>query len=234
MLASSLLLLPGMMLDRRMYEPQLSSLSGNFTTIVADLTRSSSIGQLAADVLRDAPPQFALIGLSMGGIVALEIWRRAPERVTQMGLLNTTAYADRPERRELRLEQIARVETGGLREVTASMKTLYLAKKNRGDQRLLQDIMDMGLDLGADVFRRQSLALRERSDNTDLLATITCPTLVLCGREDQLCPVDWHIAMANSIPRADLVILSECGHLSAMEEPDAVTAALIHLLRRPA
>jgi pimeloyl-ACP methyl ester carboxylesterase len=232
MAPSSVLLLPGMMLDQRLFTHQMSALAGTYATVVGDLTRSVSISDLAEDVLREAPPQFGLVGLSMGGIVALEIWRRAPERVTHIGLLDTTAYADRPERRELRLEQIAKAEMGGLREVTTTMKALYLANRNRGNSQLLQEILDMGLALGSEVFRRQSLALRDRRDSTELLPTISCPALVLCGREDQLCPVEWHVAMANSIPRADLVVLAECGHLSAMEEPEIVTNALQHLLRR--
>ena len=225
-------MLPGMMLDARLYAHQLAQLEGEHELMVGDLTRSSSIAELAADVLRDAPPRFALIGLSMGGIVALEIWRRAPERVSHLALLDTTCYADQPQRRALRLEQIAKVETGGLREVTASLKPLYLANRNRQDRLLLQAILDMGLSLGADVFRRQSLALRDRSDSLDTLSTIDCPALVLCGREDQLCPVEWHAMMANAIPRADLVVLAECGHLCAMEEPEAVTSALQRLLWR--
>ena len=232
MVGLSVVMLPGMMLDARLYAHQLAHLAGANTTMVGDLTRSSSIAELAADVLQDAPPRFALVGLSMGGIVAFEIWRQAPERVTHIGLLDTTFYPDRPERRELRLEQIARVEKGGLHEVTASMKPLYLSSKNRNDSRLLQAILDMGLTLGPEVFRRQSLALRDRHDSVDTLPTIRCPALVLCGREDQLCPVDWHVLMADAIPHADLVVLAGCGHLSAMEEPEAVTSALGRLLRR--
>jgi pimeloyl-ACP methyl ester carboxylesterase len=226
-------MLPGMMLDARLYAHQMAELAHCYTTFVGDLTRSSSISELAQDVLRDAPPRFALIGLSMGGIVAFEVWRQASERVTHIALLDTTFYSDRPERRELRLEQIAQVEIGGLREVTASLKPLYLSRRNRENPRLLQAIMDMGLELGSEAFRRQSLALRDRRDSMDTLATISCPALILCGREDQLCPVDWHVAMANAIPQADLVVLADCGHLSAMEEPEAVTASLQRLLRRP-
>ena len=233
MFPNSVLMLPGMMLDARLYAHQLARLSGAYATSFGDLTRSSSIPGLARDVLEDAPERFALIGLSLGGIVALEVWRQAPERITHLGLLDTTCYPDLPERREVRLEQIAKVEMGGLREVTASLKPMYLARRNRQNPRLLQAILDMGLELGGEVFRRQSLALRERSDSTDTLATITCPALILCGREDQLCPVDWHVAMAKAIPSADLVVLAECGHLSTMEEPDAVTTALERLLRRP-
>jgi pimeloyl-ACP methyl ester carboxylesterase len=233
MQAQSLLLLPGMMLDGRMYSHQLEYFSAHYQTLVGDITRSSSIAQLASDVLQDAPPRFALAGLSMGGIVAFEIWRQAPERVTHLGLLDTTYLADRPERRELRLEQMAQVELGALREVTASLKPLYLSRKNRQNLQLLQVILDMGLNLGAAVFQRQATALKDRSDSLATLSSIDCPVLVLCGREDQLCPVDVHVTMANAIPQAELVVLADCGHLSAMEEPEAVTGALQRLLRRP-
>lgn len=227
------LLLPGMMLDRRMYAGQLAGLARAPAILVGDLTRSETIEDMATDVLAAAPPRFALVGLSMGGIVAFEVWRRARERVTHLALLDTTPYPDRPQRRELRLEQIAKVETGRLKEVLLeSMKPLYLARRNRGDRRLLASIVDQALALGPDVFRRQSLALRDRRDSLETLPTIDCPSLVLCGREDEICPVDWHAAMAAAMPRADLVVLADCGHLSTMEEPGAVTAALRRLLRR--
>jgi len=229
----SVLMLPGMMLDARLYAYQSAKLAPSYAMMVGDLTRSSSISELARDVLGNAPERFALIGLSMGGIVAFEVWRQAPQRVTHIALLDTTFYPDRTERREVRLEQMAQVEVGGLREVTASLKPLYLSRRNRENPRLLQAIMEMGLELGSEVFRRQSLALRDRRDSSDTLPTISCPALILCGREDQLCPIDWHVAMANAIPNADLVVLANCGHLSAMEEPEAVTASLERLLRRP-
>lgn len=169
----------------------------------------------------------------MGGIVALEIWRRAPRRVTHLALIDTTPYADRPERKEMRFEQIAAVESGNLRQILSqSMKPLYLASKNRTSATLLRAILDMGLALGPEVFRRQSLALAHRPDSSATLTSITCPSLVLCGREDMLCPVEFHRSMADAMPRADLVVLAECGHLSVMEEPEAVTGALCHLLRR--
>lgn len=222
-----------MMLDQRLYARQIAALRTCADVRVGDITRSESIGNLAADVLRDAPPRFALAGLSMGGIVAFEIWRRARERVTHFALLDTTPYADPTHRRALRLEQIAAVETGGLREVLVnSMKPLYLARRNRGNRRLLSSILDMALANGPEVFRRQSLALRDRQDSTATLAGIDCPSLVLCGREDELCSVEFHTTMAAAMPRAELIVLAECGHLSAMEEPAAVSAALKRLLRR--
>jgi len=227
-------LLPGMMLDRQLFAAQLEALSGVTEAFVGDITRFDSIDAIAEDVLARAPARFALIGLSMGGIVALEIWRRARDRITHLGLLDTTPHVDRPDRQALRLEQIAAVETGGLHElVVDSLKPRYLAPKNRGDTRLLQSILDMALALGPDVFRRQSLALRERRASVETLTTVDCPALVLCGREDELCPPEIHAAMASAMPRADLIVLAECGHLSPMEEPHAVNEALRRLLVRP-
>ena len=203
--------------------------------IVSDPSAGETIGAIAEGLLAGAPARFALVGLSMGGIVALEMWRRAPERITHLALLDTTPHADRPERRALRLEQIAKVEAGFLREVLVeSMKPLYLARRNRGNALLLQSIADQAITLGPEVFRRQSLALRDRPDSLATLPQIDCPSLVLCGREDQLCPVEDHVMMAGAMPRADLVVLADCGHLSAMEEPEAVTSAIIRLLHRRA
>jgi pimeloyl-ACP methyl ester carboxylesterase len=224
-----LLLLPGMMLDRRMYAHQIEALAGTAHVSVPELTHFDSIGALAADVLESAPNRFALAGLSMGGIVALEIWRQAPERVTHLALLNTTPHPDTSQRREQRKQQLTRVEAGNLRELLIdSMKPLYLAQCNRHNAQLLGSLLDQGIELGAGVFRRQSLALSNRCDSQATLAGVDCPALVLCGREDRLCPPEWHVAMANTLPRADLVILAECGHLSPMEQPDAVS----HFLRR--
>lgn len=224
---------PGMLLDGRMYSAQLAVLSLTHSCSVGDITRSDSIEQLARDVLSEAPPRFALVGLSMGGIVALEVYRQAPARITHLALLDTTPNADHPDRSELRLEQIAAVERGDLSALLqSSLKPQYLAARNRGATALLQPILQMGMDLGPAVFRRQSLALRSRRCNRDLLPVIDCPALVLCGREDQLCPVDVHLEMAALIPRADLTVLSGTGHLSTMEAPEAVTGALQQLLRR--
>jgi pimeloyl-ACP methyl ester carboxylesterase len=231
--AFPVLFIPGMMLDQRMYSAQAAALSAGYRVVMADITRSDSIEALASDVLGDAPPRFALVGLSMGAIVGLEVYRRAQERITHLALLDTTAFADRPERRAVREQQMAAAARGALAEVLREeMKPMYVAKRHRTNAGLLDRILEMGIDLGPDVFRRQSIALRDRRDYSAMLGSVNCPALVLCGREDQLCPVSLHCDLAASIARADLVVLAETGHLSAMEEPAAVTAALEHLLRR--
>jgi pimeloyl-ACP methyl ester carboxylesterase len=231
--AFPVLFIPGMMLDQRMYSAQAAALSAGYPVVVADITRSDSIEALASDVLCDAPPRFALVGLSMGAIVGLEVYQRARERITHLALLDTTAFADRPERRGVREEQMAAAARGALAGVLKDeMKPMYVAKRHRTNADLLDRILEMGIDLGPDVFRRQSIALRDRRDYSAMLGSVDCPALVLCGREDQLCPVSLHCDLAAAIARADLVVLAETGHLSAMEEPAGVTAALAHLLRR--
>lgn len=221
------------MLDQRMYTAQIAALQHDHTTSVADITGAESVQALAAGVLQRAPAKFALVGLSMGGIIALHMVAVAPERITHLALLDTTPHVDLPERSALRIEQIARVEEGGLQALLRhSMKPLYLAARNRKDTALLSAVMDMGLALGPDVFRRQSLALRNRPAITDVLGAVRCPALVLCGREDILCSVDVHVAMAGAIESADLLVLADTGHLSAMESPHRVSAAILDLLAR--
>lgn len=226
-----MLLLPGLMCDARQWAHQAETLP--LEVIHADTTRDDNFGAMAARILRDAPDRFALAGLSMGGILAFEIWRQAPHRVTHMALLDTNPHAEASERQSLRLEQIREAANGRLRELAVeSLKPLYLAEAHRDDEALLQTVLDMALALGPDVFRRQSLALMKRVDSVATLETIDCPTLVLCGDEDTLCPVAYHELMAERIPGATLEVVNQCGHLSSMEQPEAVTQALDTLLRQ--
>ncbi len=228
-------LLPGMMLDERVFALQVAHLSLLTDVSVADLSAGETIEDMASRVLERAPERFAVVGLSMGGIVGLEIWRQAQHRITHLALMGTTPYADRPERSEERRQQMTAVADGRLRDVLVnSLLPSYLAARNRFDRNMLQQILDMGLTLGPEVFRRQSIALSRRVDSLATLSTIYRPTLVLCGREDALCPVRVHQTMAEAIPCADLVVLAECGHLSPLEEPAAVNDALQSLLRRVA
>jgi pimeloyl-ACP methyl ester carboxylesterase len=228
-----IMILPGMMLDGRAFPGLSERLRCYGDVTVGDLTQDDSIATMATRALAGAPARFAVIGLSMGGIVALELWRRARARISHLALLDTTPYADHPERRELRRQQMQEVETGRLREVVVdSLKPRYLAGQHRSNRNLLARILDMALELGPAVFRRQSVALMNRVDSDAMLQTIDCPTLVLCGREDELCPPEVHEHMARGIPRADLVVLPDCGHLSPMESPAEVASSICRLLER--
>ena len=167
----------------------------------------------------------------MGGIVAMEMWRQAPERIERMALLDTNFRADAPERKSIRDRQMEDVAGGELEAVLRDeLKPNYLADCHRGNLALLDEVLAMGLSLGPEIFRRQSLALRDRPDSTATLPGISCPTLVLCGDEDRLCPPDLHREMAEHIPGAQLEIIPQCGHLSTMEQPAAVTTALVNWL----
>lgn len=223
--ATDVLLLPGMMCDARQWAHQAGTLTQRITH--ADTTQDDNFADMAKRVLANAPPEFAVAGLSMGGILAFEIWRQAPQRVTHMALLDTNPHAEAPERQTLRLEQINEAASGNLRRLAIeSLKPLYLADANRNDERLLQTILAMAMELGPDVFRRQSLALGNRVDSVPTLGTIDCPTLVLCGDEDRLCPRSYHELMACEIPGAELCVVEDCGHLSTMEQAAIVSRKL--------
>jgi len=229
--AENVLLLPGMMCDARLWAPQVASI--NLPVFHAKTTTADNFGDMARQVLADAPPTFAIAGLSMGGILAFEIWRQAPQRVTHMALLDTTPHPDTPTKRSTRLEQINIAIQGGLRELAIeSLKPVYLAECNRDDEELLDVILDMALTLGPFTFEKQSLALKDRVDSVPTLATISCPTAVICGKEDLLCPVDAHELMARKIPGATLTVINDCGHIATLERPDAVTRTLQHLFQQ--
>lgn len=230
-----LLLLPGMMCDSRLWEAQINGLAHICHPIeVGDISGARSVELIARQVLQRAPATFALAGLSMGGIVALEMWRQAARRITHLALLDTNARAEIPERKALRQEQIDRAHRGGLRELMMEeLKPNYLAAANKRNQGLLDRIFNMAQDLGPEVFENQSIALRDRPDSCLTLPTIDCPVLVLCGEEDQLCPVEYHRFIADNIAGAQLIVLSDCGHLSTMEQPQLVNQALHKWLSAP-
>jgi len=220
-----------MMCDARLWNPQIEAL--DIHCLVADLSSHDNLTDMAASVLDAAPASFAVAGLSMGGILAFELWRQAPERITHLALLDTNPHADTPDKRTMRLDQVEQVLSGQLRKLaTESLKPAYLAKANRDNQALLDEILAMAMDAGEEVFRRQSIALKDRVDSVATLATISCPTTVICGAEDHICPPAYHELMARRIPGARLVIIENCGHLATLEQPDAVNYELQRLLRQ--
>lgn len=220
-----------MMCDARLWKPQIEALDRH--CLVADLSSHNNLPDMAASVLDAAPASFAVAGLSMGGILAFELWRQAPERITHLALLDTNPHADTPDKRTMRLDQVEQVLSGQLRKLaTESLKPAYLAKANRDNQALLDEILAMAMDAGKDVFRRQSIALKDRVDSVATLETISCPTTVICGAEDHICPPAYHELMARRIPGARLVVIENCGHLATLEQPDTVNDELQRLLRQ--
>lgn len=231
----NLVLLPGLLNDARLWQHQITALAEYADITVADLTRGGSIEALADDVLAQAPAgPFALAGLSMGGYVALEMMRKAPERVSTLALLDTSARPDTEESRANRERLIALAEKNWPA-VTETMLPNLLHPDHLGNPAVVDVIKAMSRDLGKDVFIRQQRAIMQRIDSRPFLHRIACPTLVLCGREDRITPLETHEELVVGIAGAEVEIVDECGHLSALEQPMAVIAAmenwLQHLLR---
>lgn len=221
-----LVLLPGMMCDARLFAPQIAALSGGRAIHHAPVGGHATIPGLAAEVLAHAPPRFALAGLSMGGIVAMEILAQAPDRIDRLALLDTNPRAELPEVRARRLPQIEKARAGRLAEVIRDeMKPNYLAETPRKPG-ILDLCMAMALDLGPEVFVRQSQALANRADRQETLRRANMPTLVLCGAEDRLCPPERHELMHRLIPGSTLHIIENAGHMPTLEQPEETTAAL--------
>lgn len=221
-----LVLIPGMMCDARLFGPQIAALSGQRDLYLASLARHASIEEMAQAILGTAPARFALCGLSMGGIVAMEILRRAPHRVERIALLDTNPLAEREEVKQRRLPQMQAVRDGHLAAVMRDeMKPNYLAP---GPQRtdVLNLCMEMALGLGPHVFLSQSRALMERKDQQKALAAADLPALVLCGRQDVLCPLERHELIAGLISGARLEVIENAGHLPTLEQPEHTSAAL--------
>jgi pimeloyl-ACP methyl ester carboxylesterase len=212
------------MCDGRLWGPQIATLSGRRTIHLAEIAGADTMEALAAAVLRDAPPRFALAGLSMGGIVAMEVLRQAPGRVERLALLDTNPLPEVEEVKAVRRDRMARVEAGHLPEIVREeMKPLYLADPR---QDVLDLCYDMALRLGPDVFLRQCRALMDRPDQTDTLRAYRGPALVLHGAEDRLVAPDRARLMAGLMPQARLDWIAGAGHLPTLEQPEATTAAL--------
>ena len=221
-----LLMIPGLNCTAALWGPQLCTLGAGRMVAVADHTAHDAMADLAAAILADAPARFALAGLSMGGYLAFEILRQAPERVDRLALLDTQARADSPEAQELRRQQIAIAERGGFARIPDLQVPKLLAARHHGDDALTGTVRAMASATGADAFVRQQTAILNRVDSRPGLAAIRCPTLVLVGSEDAITPPDLAREMRDGIAGSRLVVVEEAGHLSTLERPDAVTAAL--------
>jgi pimeloyl-ACP methyl ester carboxylesterase len=221
-----LILLPGLLCDAALWRAQVEGLGTLAAPIVIDLARDDSLAGMARRALDAAPPSFALAGLSMGGYVAQEVMRQAPERVTKLALLDTSARADSPDQTARRRGLIELSEKGEFKGVTPRLLPLLIHPARHEDKALTDQVMGMAERVGKDAFLRQQKAIMGRPDGREDLRRITCPTLVLCGRQDALTPLALHEEIAGLVSGAKLVVVEDCGHLSTMEKPVTVTAAL--------
>lgn len=222
-----LILLPGLLCDRRLWQPQLDALSDGADIIVADLTQNESIADMARRVLDAAPARFSLAGLSMGGYVAFEIMRQAGERVSRLALLDTGARADTEEQTVRRRDLIALADRGEFKAVSPRLLPLFIHEARLDDAELVRDVTEMANAVGKDAFLRQQKAIMGRPDSRPGLSSISCDTLVICGRQDVLTPLELSEEICSLVPGARLSVIEDCGHLSTMERPGAVNAELL-------
>jgi pimeloyl-ACP methyl ester carboxylesterase len=224
-----LILLPGLLCDAALWQYQVTALAEFSEPGVADLTEADSIADMASAVLAAAPARFALAGLSMGGYVAFEILRRAPERVSRLALLDTSARADTEEMRHRRHGLIDLAQIGKFKGVTPRLLPLLL-HENHLVEPFTGIVTGMAERVGQAGFIRQETAILNRIDSRPSLAAIDVPTIVLCGDADQLTPPAIAEEIAAGIPGAQLTLIEGSGHLSPLERPEAVNRAMIEWL----
>ncbi len=222
----ALILLPGLLCTRALWRPQIEALSPFADISVADVAAHNSMAEIAVMVLAAAPQRFALAGLSMGGYVAFEILRQAPERVERVAFLDTSARTDTVEISARRRGLIELAQKGTFKGVTPKLIPMLIHPERIDDMVLTGQITAMAEDIGRDGFLRQQAAILTRTDSRPHLADITCPTLVLVGRQDALIPPDHAEEIAAGIDGANLVYIEDSGHLPTLEQPEETTAAL--------
>jgi len=225
-----LILVPGLLCSARLFASQIAALWPFGQIAVADHRRDAEMSAIAARILADAPPRFAIAGLSMGGYIAFAMLRQAPQRIARLALLDTSARPDTAEQSAGREKFITMAQAGKLGDVVDTLTPRFLHRNRQNDESLKRVIQDMAAETGAEAFVRQQKAIMSRTDSRPLLATIRCPTLVMVGDSDELTPPDLAKEICAGISGARLVVVPDCGHLSTIERPDAVNAALAEWL----
>jgi pimeloyl-ACP methyl ester carboxylesterase len=226
-----LVLLPGLLNDAALWSHQVATLADVAEITVRDLTRFDDLRGAARALLDELPDTFALAGLSMGGYLAQEIMRHAPERVARLALVDTSARADTPEQGERRRGYIALAQQGDFKGITDRLLPSLVHERSLQRPEVAQTLKDMADRVGRDAFIRQQTMIMNRPDSRRDLGSIHCPTLVLCGREDALTPPALHAEMAAAIRRASLVVIEDSGHLTPLEQPQAVSAVFRYWLQ---
>lgn len=228
-----LVLIPGLMCTRELFAPQIAGLADLAQISVADHGTADSFAGIARAILAAAPTRFALAGLSMGGALALEIMRQAPERVLRLALLDANAALDGEPIRAARHGYLDLARQGRFMEITREHLLPRLIHPARlGDKPLIETVLRMAEETGPEVFIRQETALLNRPDGLPGLSAIRCPTLVVVGADDILTPLERAREIADGIPGARLVIVPDCAHLSTLEQPAALTKLLREWLLR--
>ncbi len=222
-----LVLLPGMMCDARLFAPLVAGIADR-SVVVAPLDGHATVEDLVADVLAHAPPRFVIGGLSMGGIVAMEVLRQAPARIAGLILMDTNPLAETEDARAVRTRRLAAVRAGHLVDVMRDEIIPAYTHRAHPNPAIEALCMAMALDLGAEVYERQSNALRDRPDQTDTLRNYKGDAMILHGEDDQVCPPARHQLMHELMPHAQYVVVPKAGHLPPLEQPEFATKSILN------
>lgn len=217
--------LPGLLCDATLWRPVIDGLNDMVAPMVADLTLDNSVKAMAARTLAAAPERFNLVGLSMGGYVAFEIIRQAPERVERIALMATSALADSPEATANRRAGMKMIGEGKFIGVAGSLLP-KLIHPDRVNGPVGTTVQEMAERVGQAAYLRQQEAIMNRPDSRATLHTITCPTVMIVGEDDVTTPVEQAQIIHQGIKGSRLYELNECGHLPPLEQPEAVIAIL--------
>ena len=219
-------MIPGMMCDERIFAHQIEELGTDTEVYIADISKYSSIQELASDVLENSPPKFFLVGHSMGGIVAMEMCSQEPDRIEKLVIMDSNPKPELEETKLKREPQIKNVISGNLAQVMKEeMKPNYLADSYK-QKDILNTCMEMALTLGPEVFVRQSRALQSRDDQQSTLKDLDIPVLIMCGAEDKLCSLEKHELMHNIINDSKLEVVMDAGHMPTLEQPQKTTEVI--------
>lgn len=222
----TLILIPGLLCDQRLWSSQLERLQSHAEIAVADITTQSTIAEMAADILKTAPARFSLAGFSLGSQVALEIMRVAKERVDRLALLSATCGGLPPAVANAIRHAMAAIEQGGFDQYLDEAYSAYVAPRRAQNAELKNVFINMAHAVGVQAGVRQMKALLAITKPFTGLEEISCPVVIVGGREDhRISPLD-HQLLARAIPGSELVIIEDAGHFTPIEQPDQVTAAL--------
>jgi pimeloyl-ACP methyl ester carboxylesterase len=221
-----LFLIPGLLCDEYIWRHQVAGLAHIADVRIPDITGFSSIEAMANHILHDAPTAFSLVGHSMGARVALEMYRAAPERIEKMALLDTGTHPIRPGEREKRMDLLHLARQDGMRALAAQWLPPMVSHELAPDSIIMADLFSMVERMTPEIFETQIIALLGRRDAAEVLPLIHCPLLVGVGRQDVWSPPSQHEDIVAAVPHSRYVIFENSGHMSPVEAPEAVTAAL--------
>ena len=228
------ILLPGLASDAALWRYQVPALTAAGHTVhVTDAhARADTLSAMARAVLAEHDGPLVLVGTSMGGILALEVFRQAPQRVAALALLGSSARPDTPEMIKLRSAAVREFEQGRVDEILRANVPFAFHPSRQGDAALVTEYFDMVRRAGAVQLIRQNRAIMARPDSRPLLRRLQCPVLVVCGDADALTPPECSREVAAAVSQAELHLLPACGHLLTWEQPEAVNALLLSWLER--